>query len=409
MSGEMKLGILSPAFPPVPCAESEFVFLLAEGLSARGNQVHVFSPLATPAPERSTRFTVTKAVSFFETVSALLAADLTTLLVPYQPWLFQKNSAYRIALKVFHALRPGVALHLLYFNPAANYQEEWSQFPLFTTIHVLSERHRLAFAARFPALEKRLIVTPVFSLAPPVTPLLTRAEAKAELGLPPSKFLWVSLGYLFPGKGVETLLRALARLTEVSLADTHLAVVGGTMAPEFSGFKDFLQWLRLIAESLGVADRVTWVTDFKSESFPTRWLQAADSAAVPLDVGLGSNHSSVATLCGFGIPLVSFRGDFLDPEFEDRRNCLLAEQRSSVSLAAAMGQLQAEADLRQTLAQGAARLGRTIFSREAALDNWNTILHRSMPHSGVYLSHAETMVAPHRESGLLGRTAISQN
>ncbi len=389
----MKLGILSPAFPPLPCAESEFVLLLAEGLRARGNDVRVFSE-----------------PSFFTLLSQLLATEPSTLLVAYQPWLFKKYPAFERALRVFHALKPRVPLQLVYFNPSAKWRGEWATlFPSFTTIHVLSERHRLAFASRFPALTSRTVVTPVFSLAPAAPGLVSRREAKAKLGIS-SSYLWVSLGYLYPGKGIEVLLRAFA-LSLMSFPDSRLVVVGGRMAADFSGWTDFSKWLQLLAETLGIADRVSWVSDFKRDAFPTLWFQAADGAVVPGDVGVGSNNSAVATICDFGLPLVAFRGEFLDPEFEDGHNCLLAAQRSSPALAAAMGRVQSDEGLRQTLSWGSELLAKRVFSRGLALDNWNAILHRSITHSGLYCSHAETLDVPAYGPWFtgFGRTPTPQN
>jgi glycosyltransferase involved in cell wall biosynthesis len=70
------------------------------------------------------------------------------------------------------------------------------------------------------------------------------ADARAELGLRPDDFVIGAVGRLYPVKGIQFLVQALAQ-TRVG----HLVVIGD--GPEKST-------LELLADRLGVADRIHW-------------------------------------------------------------------------------------------------------------------------------------------------------
>lgn len=376
----MRVGILSAAFPPYPCAESEFVFQLAEGLAVRGMGVTVLTPHSSA---NSPDFEVKKTGAFLGTLSTLLNAECDAVIVPYQPWLF-RDRWWKKTLRTFRRLRPGVALHLLYMNPASDPGHEWSDFSLFEQILVLSERHRLAFLGRFPHLSARTSVVPCFSLAPPESALGNH---------PQDPFRWITVGYLYPGKGIELLLRAFAQV-RAKRPQTRLTVVGGTMATDYSRWTSLRRWLELQAEALGVASAVEWISDFAQRDFPTAKFETAGAGVLPGVVGIGANNTAVSTLAQFALPLVGFRGDFLDPQFEEGHNCLLAQQVSSSALAAAMWRVQSDDALRERLKGGAARLFKHHFSKAAAMEAWISILRRSKSLSGVYLKDANSSLTP---------------
>jgi glycosyltransferase involved in cell wall biosynthesis len=98
---------------------------------------------------------------------------------------------------------------------------------------------------------------------------IPRDEARAELGLPPSGRLILSVGHLVERKGFHHLVRALPRVLETH-EDAHVAIVGGP--GEEGDFTDGIE--RAIAEA-GVADRVT----LAGAAGPDRlalWYSAAD-------------------------------------------------------------------------------------------------------------------------------------
>ncbi len=375
----MRLGILSPAFPPFPCAESDYVFRLACGLRERGAHVTVATSVVTA--RRTSSFSVVPARGTLSLVRDLMNAEIESLLVPFQPWLFREVPFYRRAIRLYHFLKPSVPLTLLIYNPEPllNKHSSWhALLPSFSRIVLLSERHRLKFCQKFPSLRQRAFVIAPFSLAP-VRPPFSKDQAREKLALGSDEFWWVSLGFLFPGKGIETLLKAFGPLAKKQ-PQARLAIIGGEMSQSYSSWTDFARWLRHIATSLGVSDKIRWVGGFDGDKgFPQDWLTASDSAVLPFDVGIGTNNSSVATITGFSLPIVSTRGQFLDPEFWEEKNCLLVPPHDSAALGLAMNRTMTDAELREQLAQGSRLLSAQTFDSRTNFDYWHQFLHRPKP------------------------------
>jgi glycosyltransferase involved in cell wall biosynthesis len=95
-----------------------------------------------------------------------------------------------------------------------------------------------------------------------------RADHRRRLGLPEAPLVLFA-GRLLPFKGVDTLLRAFARVVERSPA--HLAIIGD--GPQGSD-------LRHTCEELGLTDRVRFVGFVQPEEMPL-WYSAADLFVLP--------------------------------------------------------------------------------------------------------------------------------
>ena len=86
-----------------------------------------------------------------------------------------------------------------------------------------------------------------------------RAEARARLGLPPDGPILLQLGRMVPRKGVDNVVRALARLGRDHGLAARLVVVGGDSAAPDPHLTPEIGRLLALAEVEGVADRVTFV------------------------------------------------------------------------------------------------------------------------------------------------------
>jgi D-inositol-3-phosphate glycosyltransferase len=83
------------------------------------------------------------------------------------------------------------------------------------------------------------------------------AMARARLGLPAERFLFLQLGRMVPRKGVDTAIEALALLRGRHSVDAELLVVGGEGAQGQGGAE--LTRLRALAASRGIAPHVRFV------------------------------------------------------------------------------------------------------------------------------------------------------
>lgn len=88
---------------------------------------------------------------------------------------------------------------------------------------------------------------------------MDRAEARAALGWPGSRFSVLQLGRLVPRKGIDTVVRALATLRERTGIDAHLYVVGGNADLHNEIATPEIARLRGIAAGCGISDHVTFV------------------------------------------------------------------------------------------------------------------------------------------------------
>jgi glycosyltransferase involved in cell wall biosynthesis len=88
---------------------------------------------------------------------------------------------------------------------------------------------------------------------------LDRASARAALGWPAHRFSVLQLGRLVPRKGIDNVVRALARLRAQTEIDAHLYIVGGNADLPNEIATPEIARLRGIATSCGVAEHVTFV------------------------------------------------------------------------------------------------------------------------------------------------------
>jgi D-inositol-3-phosphate glycosyltransferase len=86
-----------------------------------------------------------------------------------------------------------------------------------------------------------------------------KALARVALGLPPDERVLLQLGRMVPRKGVETVVRALGRLSRDHGVCARLLIVGGESECPDPHTTPEIGRLRTIAESEGVADRVSFV------------------------------------------------------------------------------------------------------------------------------------------------------
>ena len=177
-----------------------------------------------------------------------------------------------------------------------------------------------------------------------------RSAARARLGLGSERVL-LFVGRPTPVKGLEILLRALARLKADGFRDTtlRLVIVGGDRNERPD---DERARLRALADGLGVG---AWL-DFKGPqpqpALPD-YYRAADLCLVP------SHHESFgmaaleAMACG--APVVASRVGGLATTIQDGVTGVLVPPRDEVALGAAIASLLADEPRRLTLGRHAAR------------------------------------------------------
>jgi glycosyltransferase involved in cell wall biosynthesis len=227
----------------------------------------------------------------------------------------------------------------------------------------LSDRHLDVLAKASPCAAGKSTVIP----APPLLRIrsdgqVARAEGRRHLGLAPDDDETVVLtyfGYVYPGKGVETLLKAIVLLKQRNskLPAFKLVIIGDITDHNLA------EELKALEQNLEPGDSPLWLGNKEGEEAST-FLWATDIALLPFDEGIRLNNSSFAVCATHGLPVITTEGQQLEPAFKQMENVLLCPPKDAGALASAIEQLLTSPALRARLGAGAAMLSKNVFSWE---------------------------------------------
>lgn len=235
-------------------------------------------------------------------------------------------------------------------------------------IIVLSQHHRTILSRRFPGVSERSVLIP----PPPILRMspvdsASRRRVREALGLKPGDFLLAYFGYIYPGKGVETLLRGFEIVGRQN-EHVHLILIGGIIAMEFPDRPAYADEMRDLARLLGLEGRITWTGEYAWDSDEaSSYLRAADVCVFPSDWGVMLNNSTLAAAVGHGLPVIATQGPWLEAPFADQDVLLLCPPKDPEAMAEAIQAVVSDPDLRQHLIEGAGVLANEWFSWENAV------------------------------------------
>ncbi len=190
-----------------------------------------------------------------------------------------------------------------------------------------------------------------------------RVRQRGRWGAGPETWLLAYFGFLNPGKGGETLMRALAELVRDG-RPARLLMVGGKIGSSDPTNEAYLAHVEQLIAELGMADRVQW-TGFTASDQVSANLLAADCAVLPYREGASLRHGSLMAALAHGLPIVSTRlpqgisaaaGTF--PCLCDGESALLVPPDNPTAAADAVTRLMGDRALRSRLAEGALALSR---------------------------------------------------
>ncbi|MGI0052486.1 MAG: glycosyltransferase family 4 protein, partial [Nitrososphaeraceae archaeon] len=373
----MKLLVISSAFPPMRAGEADHVFHLCRRLAERGVEVHVLT----------TRSNVVKESLPFKVYPLMRDwswADLPRLAVflkrcspdavflKYIGWIYDYHPMVTYAATLSKSILPRAPFVTQFANAEGAHPERFSSgsrlgrkfmsrwaggsnvdYAFGTLLRdsdkviVLSEHHQTVLARSFPEVEKKSSLIP----PPPILPIspenngATRARKRQELGIKPDEFLLSFFGYILPGKGVETLLRAFALATQ-RRSDLRLILIGGVIAREYPDQPDYPGDMRALARELNIEGKVDWIGDYDWDSDQASgYLRASDACILPFDQGATLNRSTLAAAAAHGLPILTTSAESMERAFVHEGNVFLCPPQRPEALAEAIEKLLHDATL----------------------------------------------------------------
>jgi len=410
MDMEMKVGrkllVIAAHFPPVKSPAADHALHLCEHLGRRGFQIDVLTTKGSiqAGPHGMRIHPIMREWSWAELprfVKFLRRCSPDTVLLMYIGWIYNEHPMVTYAPTIVKRLLPDVTFVTQFDNAyganpaktsllarafrkgigqwAGSRHVDWSFGTLLRDsdrIIVLSDRHRAALASCHPGVSSKSVLIP----PPPVMRIdstqndVARQLRREGLGVTSDDVLIAYFGYIYPGKGVETLLQAFQRMNPAGRR-VRLILVGGTAASQYlrivggPSSSAYLQSLYDLCKELGIQDRVTWTGKYAWDSYEgSRYLQAADICVLPFDGGVYLNNSSFAAAAAHGLPVITTQGSLVESPFLQNENVLLCPPKAPDALAAAMERLIVDPALRKCLSSGARELAQEWFTWDKAIE-----------------------------------------
>jgi glycosyltransferase involved in cell wall biosynthesis len=395
----MRVLVISAAFPPMPSGESTNAYHLCQQLAGRGFDVHVLTTKGNDAgqAEGVTVHPVMERWSWSEVrrlrrVVRACAPEAVYLM--YLGWTYNFQFMSTFIPTIVKQILPDVPVVTRFENvggagPHANsivsrmirkavvafdrrgeidYQfgtllrdSDWVVLLSGGHEHVL--RHGLADVGR-----KCALIPPPANMCMSPDTAESRERGRTALGIPSDEFLFAYIGFVYPGKGIDTLLHAFRTLS-TRRDRVRLAIIGGSLAREFPDQPNYLDDVRRLAVDLGVAGQVVWTGEYGwDDDVASTYLRAADVCVLPFETGVKLNNSSFSSAAAHGLPIVTTTHPALESQFVDRQNVLLCEPRDQAALADAMGRTMDDRALCARLSEGALKLAGEWYSWESAME-----------------------------------------
>ncbi|HEV8454272.1 MAG TPA: glycosyltransferase family 4 protein [Gemmatimonadales bacterium] len=395
----MKVLVITAAFPPMRAGEADQALHFARHLADRGVEVHVLTTrghLALPSFPFKVH-PIMRDWSWWDLgrlARFLRWCNPDAVLLMYIGWIYHGHPMITFAPTISKLLRPRAVFVTQFANVTGALRKQRS-FPTrffrlglkqltgkpgvsyeygtllrdSDRVIVLSDHHRAVLAELSPVIGGKSVLIPpppIMAMAPPDEE--ARRDTRTALGLGPAEFLLAYLGYIYEGKGIETLLKAF-QIVSGRRGQVRLILVGGTLARADPDRPSYGQDLLELADRLGIADRISWTGEYRWDSQDgSRYLRAADAFVLSMDVGVQLNNSSFAAAVAHGLPVVATRSSRLEAPFVDRENVLLCPPRDPEMMAAAIEALLDDPALRERLSVGSRRFAEEWFSWTRAID-----------------------------------------
>ena len=412
----MKVLIVSP-FPPDPAPEANHALHLSTHLAQSGHAVHILCKKGSLAASQQ-GLVVHPVINDWSwedlprVAKCLRGCRPDVVLLIYLGWTYKHHPMITFLPTICKIALPGIPCVTQFENvdigfPPRSFStqvlrkglELWAGrknvHRLFGTllrdsarIIALSGPHRTRLVNHDPEVEEKSVVVP----PPPLIrvsqdpPASARKQARDAIGAAENEFVLICWGYIYPGKGIETLLQAF-RIVCRRNTTMRLILVGGSL--DFPthpiSCRDYFQLVRQLPETLGIAERVIWTGHFNWDSdIGSRYLYAGDACILPFDYGVTLNNSSLAAASTHGLPVIGTQLPVGQEEvLEHGRNIYLCKPRDPEVLAEAIELISENPEIRERLRVGILGLARDWHRWDTATKRLVGALESAVSSGGV--------------------------
>jgi glycosyltransferase involved in cell wall biosynthesis/phosphoheptose isomerase len=190
---------------------------------------------------------------------------------------------------------------------------------------------------------------------------MSRPLARMELGLDPGERILLQLGRMVPRKGIDTVIRAVARLERAHGLRVRLVVVGGSDREPDPARSPELARLTAIARSEGVADRVEFVGRRDRDELKAFYNAADIFVSTPWYEPFGITPIE-AMACG--TPVIGSHVGGIKYSVRDGETGYLVPANDPAALAGRVAHLYRNPKLLSVLARQAVRRANDLFTWE---------------------------------------------
>ncbi len=390
---KLRLLIISSAFPPMRAPESGHALFLCEHLARAGVEIHLLTTKGNafngPLPSGVRIHSVMDNWGWKQLIKLLYfirSNRFDTILLIYIDWIYKWHPmitflptfARRLCRtrNVVTQLENESGLSGMPLNSRGGrltraliawFVGRKDVHPSYGTLlrdssHIiaLSARHLDAFAKAYSGTRTKaeIIPAPSFVRIPNEDADSARRRGREVLGLQEHEIAIVYYGFLYPLKGIETLIAAFGQLP----GNTRLLIVGGTEDEVYA------RSLRELSNKAGRADHILWIGHCDDEE-SSIYLYSADICVLPFNVGVRLNNSSFAAAAAHSLPIVTTRGEMLEEPFVDGENVRLCPPKDPAAMTEAINELINYPELRSRLRSGVQRLTEQCFAADRIINS----------------------------------------
>jgi glycosyltransferase involved in cell wall biosynthesis len=370
----MRICMVCPTYPPnaVPCGVGDYTREVCERLAAPDISITVVAS-TLHGPEPGAPVTVIPFARRWDLKTMIALVRMVRrerfdlLHLQYTPELFGRLPWMKL-LPFVLAISGGPPVILTTHTVVGGYLAAKLLAPLllgFSQRIICPNDEASRLISRYlPFVRSRIREIPIGSNIPGPShdPETTRKTVRTEFSLSEECCLLSHFGFAYPGKGIETLLAASARLQAAGVKFA-LLMIGGA----WPGAEAYYEGLQGQCRAAGLMQNVVWLGHCERARVAAL-LEASDIYVVPYENGITFRRGTLLAGLAHHLPIVSTYPQGPNRRLRDRENVVLVPPGDPLALAKALGMLIASPELRQKIRRGAHLLSQEFSWTRIAAD-----------------------------------------